>query len=304
MEQYYLAIDLGGTNTKIGLVEKTHGLVQQKNVSTVVSEGPARAVDLWLQAAQEWTTAYKIQACGIGSPGPLDTKTGKIEETPNLPGWGGYSFTDAISSRLKIPCYFDKDATVACLGEWKYGSGRGLDHIIVVTLGTGIGSGVITHGQLLTGSRGFAPEIGHMVINFDGPRCNCGRNGCLEAYTGAIATVRRYQEVSQTSSETITIKDIFQRAQSGESAATLITNQWIHALAVGIGSMINIFNPQRVILTGGVSKAWTYVEKDFQKILLNEAFASSVKCVEVVQSQLGNDSALLGAAYLAQIGTH
>jgi len=300
VDEFFLAIDLGGTNTKVGIVEKTRGLIDSKTVSTIVKDGPERAAKLWADAARPWLEKHKVLACGIGSPGPLERGTGVLHESPNLPGWENFSFTEFIRKLTGLPTFLDKDATVAALGEWCFGEGRGLTDFIVVTLGTGIGTGVITGGHVLRGSKGYAPEIGHMVIDDNGPLCNCGRHGCIEAFTGATAAALRYNESRGYSSSLVNIAEIFSRAQKGELAAGKIMSQWSKSMAVALGNMINIFNPQKIILTGGVSKNWTIVAEEIQKILLHEAFEPSLKCTEIVLSKLGNDGALLGAAHLAQ----
>ena len=299
MEKFLLGIDLGGTNTKLGLVKQGHGLVEHLSVATRVEEGPEAATRQWMNAVKPWFQKYNIIGIGIGSPGPLDRQKGTLYKSPNLPGWEGFSFTEALQKQTGKPTLLDKDATVSALGEWKYGEGKGLTDLIVVTLGTGIGTGVISGNQILRGSAGYAPEIGHMVVDLNGPVCKCGRRGCLEAFTGAVATSLRYDEL-RGQTENASIAEIFARARAGELAANTVIHQWIRALAVALGNMVNVFNPQKIILTGGVAQSWTFVEAEIQKILLHEAFEPSLKCVEIVQSKLGNDGALLGAASLAE----
>lgn len=290
-----LAIDLGGTNTKLALVCRDLKIKKEISVPTLGHLPPERAVESWMEAIQDWLSLHSIFVIGMGSPGPLDTKRGIILHTPNLPGWSGFSLAHAFKKYVKAPCFVENDAKCAALGEW---SRHKISDMIVLTLGTGVGCGIITGGELLRGPKGIGSEAGHMTIDQNGPLCNCGKRGCLEAFVGAYAFVSLYN--SKASQKVSSPEEIFALADEGKSPAIEIRDLWVRALAVGVGNLINIFNPRLIVLTGGVSRSFDKISASFGEILLTQAFEDSVKWTKVVVSRLQQKSGLLGAALQAQ----
>lgn len=297
MEPKTLAIDLGGTNTKLALITKDLKITDEMEMPTHGNLGVDAAMQRWATAMEPWITANKIDLIGMGSPGPLDTEQGMILETPNLKNWAGFSFKDFFKNRFNLPCFIENDANCSVLGEWSQSK---VDDMIAVTLGTGVGVGIMASGRLVRGTKGMASQGGHMTIDRNGPLCNCGKRGCWEAYAGADSLVRLYNEKAQPKVEKLTAHEIFNRARIGESLALEMVSNWVQSMAIAVGNLINIFNPKKIVLTGGVSRSFHHHETEFKKILVTQAFEDSLNCAEVVVSQLQNKAGLLGAALRAQ----
>ncbi|MCC6276853.1 MAG: ROK family protein [Oligoflexia bacterium] len=288
-----LAIDLGGTLTKLGLFSPELKLLKKTSLPTEVEWGPKQAIQKWIELALNWSTHFQIAAIGIASPGPLDTKKGCILETPNLEGWENVSFTKSLSKALRTEAIIENDANLAGYAEWK--KSRHND-VVTLTLGTGVGSGVVLGGQLLLGC-GLATELGHMTIDQNGPVCACGKRGCLEVFVGGRGLLKNYLERGGRASS---VKEVFASAASDESLAQELIAQWTKALAIGVGNILNIFNPREVVLAGGLSGSFPQVKNEFQKILITQSFKESLKWCEVRKSRLDDNSGLLGAASWAQ----
>jgi glucokinase len=297
--KHTLAIDLGGTNTKMAVVTRDMKILEEMIVPTNAAQGAAHATQTWLNAIQPWLTKYKIELVGIGSPGPLDCEKGIMLESPNLKGWTNYSFTEFFTKHLGVPSYIENDANCAGLGEWAFDKDK-VGDLIMLTLGTGVGSGIVSGGKLIRGVKGLGTEAGHMTIDMNGPECGCGKHGCLESFVGARRFVERYNVSAVNKVEPLDAHEVFKRAKSGDRHAEQLVHEWTRALAVGVGNLVNIFNPSKVVLTGGVSRAFNYVEPEFKKILVTQAFEASLKWTEVVVSQLQEKAGLYGAALWAQ----
>lgn len=294
-DQNLVAVDLGGTNTRVAIVSGSE-IVCQEAILTDVSHGPQRAAELWAETIKKWIPQYKPLAIGIGSPGPLDSSVGCILETPNLKSWAGFSFTQFLKDTLGLPCFLENDANCAALGEWSVNK---VPDQVVLTLGTGVGSGVICDGKLLRGFKGMAVEAGHMSIDRNGPKCACGKRGCLEAFVGGASLIQLYESLSP-SKEKVSPEEIFERAQKNEKLAKDLVHAWTQNLAIGIGNLVNIFNPHAVILTGGLSASFPKVEKDFNNFLITQAFHHVLQWNEVRVSQLQGKAGLIGAAVWAK----
>ncbi|MDZ4678236.1 MAG: ROK family protein [Oligoflexia bacterium] len=295
--KHTLAIDLGGTNTRFAIFTKDLTLQDEMSIATNPQWGAKIASEKWLDAIAPWLTKYSIDLVGIGSPGPLDTKRGMILETPNLKNWALFSFTDFFKTKLNLDCVLENDANCAVFGEWTY---LKIPNLIALTLGTGVGSGIISEGKLILGAGGLASEAGHMSIDRNGPLCECGKRGCLEVFVGGASLVKRYNERQSQPVIGITPQEIFNRAGAGESLAQEFVKEWVWALAIGVGNLVNIFNPQKIILTGGVSHAFNANADEFHKILLTEAFKESLKWCDVAVSQLQDKAGIIGVAAWAQ----
>jgi len=294
MKDLTLAIDLGGTNTKIALVDKDLRIVKELSVPTNGDAGPEANVLEWLALVKPWMEQNEVKVVGMGIPGPLDTDRGIILESPNLKKWEFFSFTQFIQKNLNIPCYIENDANCAALGEW---SQQRVSDLVVLTLGTGLGSGVIANNRLLRGAGGLAVEAGHMTVDINGPDCMCGKKGCFEVYVGGYSFLTRF---NKDGAKAATVQDIFKMSQMGDKKAQDAVRHWTFAMAVGIGNLINLFNPRKVILTGGMSQAFAQVKEEFSKMLPSQAFKHSVEYAEVEISNLQNQAGLIGAALWAQ----
>jgi glucokinase len=305
------AIDLGGTSTKLGLVEQSGRLLGQRSFSTRSGRGgdswADEAVAVLRQiAAEAGLTAREVEAVGIGAPGPLNRRDGVLTNPlPNLPGWQGFPICAALTRRTGKPAYLDNDANVAALAEHWLGSGRGVDNIVVLTLGTGIGSGIIADGRLLHGFSDNAGELGHLSINYRGPKCVCGNRGCIELYASGPALVRRFRrrlragEGRLKGRRDITPRDIFEAARRGDAAARDSFAEVGRYLGMAIASIVHALNPELVVIAGGLAGAAEFILEPATEVVRQRTYPDLQVGLRIEASHLGETLGLLGAARLA-----
>jgi len=310
MSEKIVGIDLGGTMVKIGLVSKERGILKKDEIETKVELGFSNVVERICQKIKEITKNEDVKAIGIGSPGSIDHNKGIIKFSPNFPDWNNVPLKGEVEKHFSLPVFIENDANSAALGEKWFGKGRNKDHIIVLTLGTGIGGGVITHGKLLTGHNRIGAELGHVIVDPRGPVCGCGNYGCLEALASATALIRFANEGRKRFPESkifelekergvLGAREIFDAYRLNDRLASRIFDTFVEAMSVGITSIIHIFNPQVVILGGGMSKsADLFIPKIREKVEMR-VIPSFLGTFEIVKSQLGNDAGILGAAATA-----
>ncbi|MDO8689944.1 MAG: ROK family protein [Dehalococcoidia bacterium] len=307
-EQYIVAIDMGGTRFRVALVDSTGRLSYRKSYPTQVTDGVEAIVTRLVQAAQEAMAccgALHVLAAGFAAPGPLDPRTGVILTPPNLPGWHDVPLKALLEERLHIPVFMGNDANLAALGEQRFGAGRGMENLIYLTVSTGIGAGVIADGRLLLGRDGLAGEAGHMSLA-EGPRCNCGNYGCLETLSSGTAiarTARERMEAGERSSiarltdgET-TAEAVEAAARAGDVLAQSVMATAARYLGIGVLNLVHLFNPQAVIIGGGVSQAGELIFAPVRRIIAERAMPNFRK-TEVIPAALGDDVGLYGAAAL------
>lgn len=317
MGKYYIGIDIGGTNLKAGLVSDTGALLATAK-TPLVWENEAEFVRtlaaLSRKAAEKaGVPESEIAAVGMGVPGEVDPRGGRIVYTPNIP-ISDFSIEKSFRTDLDVPVYLGNDANCAALGEYHAGAGKGVRNLIVVTLGTGVGAGILLDGKLMTGANGAAGEAGHMVIEAGGVPCPCGRRGCWEQYSSAPALRRMTCEAMQAHPESalwrrcggdlsrIGGRSAFQEArESGDETARAVCERYVHYLALGITNLINLFQPDMLCIGGGVSnEADEALLYPVQKLVERERYGSSRNSgLRVVKAQLGNDAGIIGAAFLA-----
>ena len=304
------AIDLGGTNTKVGVVRQDGEVLAQTSLRTRHERGgpswaEETAAALEAIARESGAGAQAIHAVGIGSPGPLSVKQGVLTNPmPNLPGWQGFPICSVITDLTGKPSYLDNDANCAALAEHWIGAGRDSDNLIVLTLGTGIGSGVIAEGRLLHGYTDNAGELGHLSINHRGARCACGNRGCIELYACAAAVTRRYRRNLRAAGTApararITPKDVFDAALSGDPAAQRTFEEIGTYLGMAIASMVHAFNPQMVVLAGGVAQSGELLLAPVRETVLEHIYPEHREGLQIRASELPEGAGLLGAARLA-----
>lgn len=289
-----LGIDLGGTNTKLGLVSSTGKILISDSVPTLVERGPTEWAERVKKTVVGWNK--KFSAVGIASPGPLETKTGTILLTPNLREFEGFSMSKVFKKLFRVPVLFENDANCAALAEFYFGSHKGEKNMVILTLGTGVGSGVISEGRLVRGVGGYASELGHMIIDQSGPKCFCGKIGCFEALVGARNTIKRYKDLT---GEELTLAELFSdKVMNSNPRAKELFDKWVKGLSVGLANTANIFNPQTIILTGGVLESWNKIEKPLNKLLSTMIPKPVLDLTHIEASQLGKYFGVLGAATL------
>jgi glucokinase len=312
VKQYFVGIDLGGTNMKIGLVHQNGNVIKDIEKPTLKEEGPdgviRRMVRYTQDLAQEARVPWEeIGGVGVGLPGFLDIPGGVVKYLTNL-GWRDVPIRDQLESAFGVPVKIDNDANVAALGEVWAGAGAGEQNVVLITLGTGVGGGIIAGGKLLHGARGIAGEIGHIPIDPDGVLCNCGRAGCLETIasaTGMVRLVREAVEAGETSSlvlplqnGTLSTKEIFAEAEKGDSLAKTTVERAVDALARAMAILSVVVNPSLFIIGGGVSKAGDALLKPLENHYRKQVQQNAGQGVRIELARLGNQAGFIGAAGL------
>lgn len=306
------AIDLGGTNTKLGVVDDEGRILSHASFPT----RPDRGGESWAEEAVACLRSLTAQAgvgedelagIGVGAPGPLDVRRGVLTNpVPNLPGWQGFPVCAALTRRTGLPAALDNDANAAALAEQWLGVGRGVDNLIVLTLGTGVGSGIIADGRLLHGHNDNAGELGHLSINFRGPRCEaCGNRGCLELYASAGALVRLVRRRLRRGDRVLgglrplTARAIFDAAQAGDAVALEALAEVGRYLGYAIASLVHALNPEMVVIAGGMAGAAEHLLPAAREVVRERTYPDLQQGLRLEPSPLGETMGLLGAARLA-----
>lgn len=321
--KYVVGVDLGGTNVRAAVVSREEEIVGQARNPSDAKLGAARVVariaDTVHEAVEQaGLKKEEIGAVGMAVPGHIDTRHGYIRWSPNfgevrdgkLAIFLDVPFTGPVSEALELAAYAGNDANIAALGEFRYGAGRHVDDMVMFTLGTGIGSGVIVDGRLVVGSTGGAVELGHHVIVAGGRQCGCGTFGCLEAYCGTSAILERALRALESNRETLlwekiagdkttlTPKQIDEAAREGDALAREIFEETGYYLGIGIANAVNIFNPAIVVIGGGIRKA-TGLLAAAERAMRRHSIYSIAKSCKIVEAALGEDAGVMGAAALA-----
>jgi glucokinase len=318
MDKRWIAgVDLGGTNIVVGLLPMEGGeVLGLRSMPTDSGRGAKFVVDRIIgmveQAIAEVLSAHggtrdQIAGVGIGSPGPLDRRTGTVINTPNL-GWRNFPLRDLISNAVHLPATLDNDANCATYGEWWLGAGRGTRALVGLTLGTGIGGGIVLNGEIFHGCSDVAGEIGHMTIDSNGRRCKCGNYGCLEQYASGPAIAVRAVEGIEAGAESvlvemvngrmddITAATVYEATVQGDAYATEVMKDTAKFLGAGVASIINILNPEMVVIAGGVTRAGDTLFEPLRAEVRRRAFKSAQECCRIVSAELPGTAGLVGAA--------
>ena len=309
MSDVLLGIDLGGTYIKTALVTSEGEILAQSSAATPAQEGPAAVMDAMAAAANKLASEHardaKVVAAGVGAPGPLNWQEGIIFEPPNLVGWRDVPLAAEMEKRLNTRVFLENDANAACYGEHWLGAGRGAKTMCVLTLGTGLGGGIVVHNRLLRGIDGTAGEIGHMTVERDGRLCGCGARGCLETYgsvTGMVRTARdglkdgRKSRLTDTQPDLITGELISQLAAEDDHFCQWVVQETAQWLGFGIANLINLLNPEKVVLCGGMIAAGDQLFDPVRATAKANAFDVPAARCEIVPAGLGGDSGVLGVA--------
>ncbi|HMA75737.1 MAG TPA: ROK family protein, partial [Candidatus Krumholzibacteriaceae bacterium] len=258
-------IDIGGTNIKLGIVDKDGVIQKEGQIRTRAEEGPSAVISRvleWFNSNRGGRSDSDIIGAGIGCAGLLDRERGFLYSSPNLPRWDNLELGKLFSERIGVPVVVDNDVNCAAYGEFLFGAGRGANNFICITLGTGVGGGIVINGRLYRGETGQAGEIGHMIIKFDGRLCRCQNRGCLEAYIGSAAIVERTKEMLKQESsnplldiERLTVKDITEAAREGNKLAVKSLEKTGIYFGIGLSNIVHIINPEVIAVGGGVSAA-------------------------------------------------
>jgi glucokinase len=295
----YAGFDMGGTQLKYGLLDERLNLVfkDKAPTPTKIEELIELFGELWENMKKRQKTA--IRTVGFGIPGIFNLKAQRILQSPNYNELNNFPLRPAIARVIEAPFWIDNDANMAAYGEFRCGAGKGVRDMILLTLGTGVGSGIIVDGELLHGSCGYGAEMGHVVVNPEGERCGCGARGCLETEAAAGPIVRNYRQLSG-SIEPLTAEEVASRAKKSDGAARKSFDRAAYYLGIGLGSAINTFNPQKILLGGGIMASGKLILPMARAEAKRRSYAASYACCSIKKASLGNDAGLIGAASWAR----
>ncbi len=315
-ERYIIGVDLGGTNIVAGAMpEDGSSELAMRSLPTHGEEGPGAVVDriagmvedvIAQVIAENGATRDDFIGVGLGSPGPLDRKRGMVIVSPNL-GWKDFPLRDEVGSRVKLVATLDNDANCATLGEWWCGAAKGHRNVVGITIGTGIGGGLILDGQLYHGSSDAAGEIGHTTIDSNGRRCKCGNYGCVEAYASGPAIAERAREALDGDEGSallllaggdpakITAQTVYEAAKQNDPVAVEVVRETARILGTAISTLINILNPDIVVVAGGVTQAGDALFEPLRSEVRRRAFKAAVDACEIVPGMLPLSAGVVGA---------
>ncbi len=309
-----IGIDVGGTNVKIALVDEQGKIIYSNSVPTYAKMGYEYTVNNIKQAIRDLmketnTNETNIEAIGFDFPGQIDYQNGIVKLAPNIPGWVNVPIAKMIEDEFHIPTKVDNDVRCAALGEMKFGAGRGCRNFICITVGTGIGSGIVINGQLVRGCANAAGEIGHIKLQMkDGPLCGCGDTGCFEAFASGPAIVAMAQDYikggkaakfsEMAGDGEITPYIVAKAAEAGDVVAKRIFETIGEYIGLGLTSVINLLNPEKVIIGGGVADSGELILEPIRRTIKARAMKVARESVQIVPAELGNSAGVIGASML------
>jgi glucokinase len=311
-EKYGIGVDLGGTNIKIGIVTQKGKIIKKISISSKAEGGPEKVVKQIKLGIKEVLSGNKnkIRGIGIGAPGVVSVKKGTVENPPNFPGWTKVNLGHIIKKELGIDCHVENDANAAAIGEMIFGSGKRYNSFVMITLGTGVGGGIIINRKLYRGEIGAAGEVGHITINYNGPRCNCGSYGCIEAYVGnnyLISKVKSDLTASPNPKILKLVKNdlnlltpiiINKAAENGDAFAKSVINEMGEQIGSVLASVSNLMDVSTFIIGGGVSGFGKPLFTAINKSLVERVITSLRNRVKVLPAKLKNEAGIKGASAL------
>lgn len=312
-----IAVDIGGTKMAAAIFSAPGKMIAKETCPTLVEKGARAAIERLCTAIKEMLkknnlASSNIKTVGVGCAGGIDTAKGiVVTASPNLPGWDGLPLADLIKEKLEITAYVINDAGAAALGEQRYGAGKGVKNLVLITLGTGIGGGIIIDGKLYLGISGSVGELGHITIEPCGPRCNCGNVGCLEMLASGTAIVRdatkriRQGEKSTLTAmvkgeiDKITAEKVSEAARNGDKLAQEVMAQAAYYLGIGMIDIANIFNPEMIVIGGGMAALDDMIIAPGRKLVEERSYSRKLRTMRIVTAKLGNEAGIYGAADFA-----
>lgn len=313
MAKERIGIDVGGTNVKIALVDNKGKIIYSNSIPTRAEMGYEYTINNMKEAITELIKETKsdpknIESIGFGFPGQIDYQKGIVRLAPNIPGWVNVPIAEIMEKEFGIPTRVDNDVRCAALGELNYGAGQGCDNLICITVGTGIGSGLVINGKLVRGASNAAGEIGHIKLDMNGgPLCGCGDRGCLEAFASGPSIVALAEEYIEGGKSTkyrelanpdITPYIVSEAAKQGDPVAKRIFTIVGEYIGIGLASVVNLLNPEKIIIGGGVAAAGDLLLTPIKESLIKRAMPIAGSAVEIVPAQLGNSAGVIGASLL------
>ena len=315
-DHVFAGIDIGGTNIKFGLFDQTGKILHREQRQTQADKGPMPLMHLVTNIAERLLyfaadDDLTVKHLGVGTPGAVDFETGRvIGQCPNIPGWQGMDIGQNLKDRLNMPVFVDNDGNAMALAESRFGSAAGSRTTLCAAIGTGVGGGLVINNRIWRGETNAAGELGHMPINFDGPKCGCGQNGCIEAYCSSRAMMKRlakkldkgltpiFKEILEGTDDKLTIKKLFSAHAKGDEVATEVIKDSARYLAIGLAGVVNLLNPDTVVIGGGVADGGGGFVEMVAAEIRKRAFPSAVEELRVVRATLGNNAGFVGAGLL------
>ena len=317
MEELILAVDLGGTNVRVAAVNPQGRILHKFTFPTEAPRGREKVVENIISKVHEFLgrfpdEEFKVLGVGFGIPGAIVLDRGIVSQSPNLPGWEDFDIRSRLNEGLRMPIFIENDANAFSLGEGWLGAARGVKEFCCLTLGTGVGGGIVLNGDIWHGAEGKAGEIGHMVIDVNGPPCQCGSRGCLEVFASgnavrrmAIEAIRRNENTDLVERcggafEAITSKTVYESALDGDPLSREIFQRMGMYLGVGLANLVNLLNVKLMVIGGRVSEAWDFFIDPARGEIEKRALGSMGKGMRIERAKCGDDAGILGAAYLVK----
>lgn len=303
-----IGVDLGGTNLRTALLNPEGKILEKRKEASRASEGYKKVLQRLIETIKSQRDigerkGGEVYAIGVGAPGVIDISRGIVVKSPNFPDWNNLPLKAELETALRIPVFIENDANAAALGEQWMGAGKDVGTMILITLGTGVGGGIVLDGKIWHGADGMAGELGHMTILPDGRQCGCGNTGCLEMYASARGVIQNYRDTrkvkGQSTPDDITSEQIYQAAREGDESAVTALKETGRYLGIGIANLVNIFNPQKVVIGGGVKEAWDLFIGATRLEVRKRAFEVPAERTQIVASLLSDDAGIVGAAAIA-----
>jgi len=314
MKKNVIGVDVGGTNLRAALINENGTIISRNSSPSEAKKGIDHVIKNLINLITETKKDNDISGIGIGIPGIIDSAKGILTQAPNITRVRNYPVREILLSELgsDLRVYFENDANCAAVGEWWLGAGKDINSLIILTLGTGLGGGIILNGKLWSGANGMGGEIGHMTIDPYGPKCNCGNFGCVESFASAEAIRRMVKqglrnknlktmlrnEIKRTSIHDIPAK-VGTAAKKGDQFAISIWESFGKALGIAIANLTNLLNVEMIIIAGGLSNSWDLFIKTLIQESKKRGLRAPMENVEIKKCDLGDDAGLLGAGYLA-----
>ncbi|TDJ06938.1 MAG: ROK family protein [Deltaproteobacteria bacterium] len=308
-----IGIDIGGTNLRGAVVDSKGKILKKYSLSSEANVGIDNLINNLIDLINNLRADFKITGIGIGIPGILDSKKGIITQAPNIKNAANYPIIKVLNSRIKprLPLVIENDANCAAFGEYKFGAGLGFKTLIMITLGTGVGGGIILNGEIWNGAHGMGGEIGHIKIYPDGNKCNCGNRGCLESYSSLVGiknmikkgltenkiNKKLLEKIKSTKHDKLP-ELFYEEAKSGNSFSKRLWEEFGKALGIGISSLTNLLNVEIVVIGGGIANAWQMFIPSTKKAVKENTLIGPYQKLKISKSKLKNDAGILGAASL------
>ncbi len=299
--KYVLGVDVGGTNIKFGLVNKKGDIIARSNMKTsCVKKGCQNLIKAIVAEGESLFKENKLKrknilGVGIGLPGLIDIEKGFVHYLPNISGWNNVPLKSIFEKKIKLPTFIDNDVNVITLAEAKFGAGKGVNNLVCITLGTGVGSGLVLDGRLYRGEGFAAGELGHMPLNEKGDKCTCGGSGCLETLVGNKRLLKKARSVFKRN---VPIEEISPLARQGDKRAIKFWEETALHIGNGLVGVVNLLNPRLIVIGGGISNNHKYLFNTIRQVIKKRAMRKQASMVRIVRAKLGNDAGIMGAQAL------